>query len=685
MNTRVICTLVLFVSVIAVASAAGQPDWTLRAEIVGDPAGNSAFGSEAAVNDRWVVTIHDTTIPYLRVHDGATMEFLYQINADINLAYWQSLWQLEVDDNLLLVGAPQTTVNGIEAAGAVQLWDLVTGTYLGAITSPNPTAYGFFGFGLDLSSDLLIVGEPYGIGTFPGAGAAYIFDLPTRQLLHTLVPGDNSEHEDEFGWDVSIDGNRAIVGRPSGGQGGSAFLFDAFAGAELMKWDPIALEGPSGFYGERVELANGTALIYFSVWNGNGTETAVAEVYDAVDGSLDRVWQVRSWNDTPRDTWVGEAVLTDRYAFLGISPEEEGISFVEVYDLKTGLKVDRIDNPGGGRNSFGYGIAAHKNRVYVWSREELWEPGHLDMFQSRAIHLMGFGFNDKGLAGNGDRKYLGNLGAERIADTFGNLKSIYVTTDVLTFEWDANLSDPSDGDAAWAAIRDRITATVPLLLRDDTLIIYVATHGSFLDECCGKELLVDHKVDPFTGDIRSRDTNETIAMGSGHFIEDDDFRNFFDTPELAPVNKLFLTDMCFSGGLWGSTAFGDTGDLATLPKTALLAAAPEEEMGTIEDTTRLGYFTLGLIKTLEDLDRSRQPLTFSRILQRLRSINGFVRETYGNQNGDLEGILAGPYDFSDLYGILVPGDYNPVGFSTSDFIFNPDAGNGGLQTAEPRP
>ena len=138
-------------------------------------------------------------------------------------------------------------------AGAAYLFDTDTGTLLHTFLNPTPetnNAFGNndnFGFAVALSATTALIGAPNDSVNGFQNGVAYLYDLNTFDLLHTLViPTPFTSDTAEFlGSDVALSGNCALAGAPFRNKGpatsqkdlGAAFLYDAKTGAFLQEVD----------------------------------------------------------------------------------------------------------------------------------------------------------------------------------------------------------------------------------------------------------------------------------------------------------------------------------------------------------------------------------------------------------------------------------------------------------------
>jgi len=127
------------------------------------------------------------------------------------------------------------------------------------------------------------------------------------------------------------------------------------------------------------------------------------------------------------------------------------------------------------------------------------------------------------------------------------------------------------------------------------------------------------------------------------------------------TNKLFIIDCCYSGGFMGSTTNGDTGDLTTLLKAAVLAASSEWDFayaGWDDDANgyvhNLGRAVACVLDTLQGLDS----VTWFDLLSRTKL-----------EGRRFEGSNSRILDFEDNWGTDLPAVFSPADWSSSDFEF----------------
>lgn len=133
------------------------------------------------------------------------------------------------------------------------------------LTDPTPTSGGQFGFAVSIYGDRILVGAP-GDG---GTGSAFVFSLDGSPTV--VLNAADAENGDSFGRSVALGSGIAIVGAPAEGlSAGAVYIFDRNAngagGNSPDAWGQIkkltASDGSAGDeFGFSVSLSNDTALV----------------------------------------------------------------------------------------------------------------------------------------------------------------------------------------------------------------------------------------------------------------------------------------------------------------------------------------------------------------------------------------------------------------------------------------
>ncbi|VAW48564.1 hypothetical protein MNBD_GAMMA03-1306 [hydrothermal vent metagenome] len=200
---------------------------------------------------------------------------------------------VSIQNNRLIVGAQQAIVDNARKGSATIyeynattiMWD-----FSDQIVATDGKSSDYFGDVVGLSSNRIIIGAPLSDDNGSQSGSAYIFDLDgswqQSQKLVTLGAVD-----DNFGYAVSLDGNRALIGAPfdnneNGPSAGSAYIFDYINGQWSIPHKIISSDYFINF-GMSVSLSGNIAIIGANQIEFAGTGQAYIFEFD---GS--------SWNQT---------------------------------------------------------------------------------------------------------------------------------------------------------------------------------------------------------------------------------------------------------------------------------------------------------------------------------------------------------------------------------------------------
>jgi hypothetical protein len=146
--------------------------------------------------------------------------------------------------NTALVSAQNDDVGGLVNTGSAYLFDATTGALLHTFSNPTPATSETFGADIALSSTRVLIGTRADRTKAASAGAAYLFDLASFELLATIF-SPHPAASDFFGDGVALSEDYALVGSASDNtqatNGGAAYLFDAETGALVQElFDPTA-------------------------------------------------------------------------------------------------------------------------------------------------------------------------------------------------------------------------------------------------------------------------------------------------------------------------------------------------------------------------------------------------------------------------------------------------------------
>lgn len=162
-----------------------------------------------------------------------------------------------VSDDYVVVGAPMNPEVLGYVPGAAYVYSRETGQQLFKLQSPDGIDGDEFGFDVAVQGNLAVIGAPYG-GV--GYGAAYVYDLATGKMLLRLVPSDNVVGND-FGATVDLWGDKIAVGASGlNSIKGAVYVFDAMKGTQLDKISPTEIK-PSDSFGLSFSIYQNQLLI----------------------------------------------------------------------------------------------------------------------------------------------------------------------------------------------------------------------------------------------------------------------------------------------------------------------------------------------------------------------------------------------------------------------------------------
>jgi hypothetical protein len=176
--------------------------------------------------------------------------------------------------------------------GSAYLFNALTGQQVAKLVPTSVTRE--YGISVALNDDVVLVGSntDNSLGEF--TGAAYVFDINTHTQIRKIVPNDAlggiqpSMQGDNFGLNVALDGNNAIIGSllhsQQNGNAGAAYVFDVRTGMQLAELSPPPRQiSAPAFFGSDVDIRGNLAVIG-APYDQYGTGTAY--LYDWTTGKL---------------------------------------------------------------------------------------------------------------------------------------------------------------------------------------------------------------------------------------------------------------------------------------------------------------------------------------------------------------------------------------------------------------
>ena len=202
--------------------------------VASDVAVNDRFGECVAISGNravigsWGDDDHGVHSGSAYIFDITTGQELFKLTASDGAASDLFGYSVSISGNRAVIGARGDDNDNGTNSGSAYLFDVTTGQELFKMTASNATAFDEFGYSVSISGDRVIVGARIGVAG-GWSGSAYVFDVTTGQELSILTASDGAAG-DNFGCSVSISGDRAAIGAclddDNGQSSGSAYLFD---------------------------------------------------------------------------------------------------------------------------------------------------------------------------------------------------------------------------------------------------------------------------------------------------------------------------------------------------------------------------------------------------------------------------------------------------------------------------
>lgn len=133
---------------------------------------------------------------------------------------------ISIDNNIIAVGSSADDDSG-ENAGAVYLFDAVTGNLIRKILPATGVVDGEFGFSVAIRNNLIAIGSINDIVNGQVPGSVHLFDMNSGEEYAQLIPSDPDDNH-IFGRSIALSDDSIVVGTrldDSHGHTGSMFVF----------------------------------------------------------------------------------------------------------------------------------------------------------------------------------------------------------------------------------------------------------------------------------------------------------------------------------------------------------------------------------------------------------------------------------------------------------------------------
>jgi DNA-binding beta-propeller fold protein YncE len=287
-------------------------------------------------------------------------------------------WVVAISGDYAIVGATYES----DQSGKAYIYNVTTGVLVHTLDNPNPyggTYQDEFGYSVAISGDYTIVGA-YAEDDLGGtsSGKAYIFNVTSGLLVHTL---DNpnpfgTSTDDYFGRTVAISGDHAIVGAvredDGGDAAGKAYIFNVTSGLLVHTLDnPNAYSSPaSDLFGDSVAISGDYAIVSaFGEDDSDGTFSGKAYIFNVTSGLLVHTLDNPNAYSSPASDLFGDSVaISGDYAIVSAFGEDDSDGTFSgkayIFNVTSGLLVHTLDNPNpygtSSADRFGWGMEGNR-------------------------------------------------------------------------------------------------------------------------------------------------------------------------------------------------------------------------------------------------------------------------------------------------------------------------------------
>ncbi len=228
---------------------------------------------------------------------------------------------------------------------------------------------GYFGESVSIDGNRALIGAP---GT-TASGAVYVFDFNGSSWEKTalLIPSDG-EYNDNFGYSVSLFGDRALIGanqdNNSNFRSGSAYIFE-YDGSNWIQSQKITASDAAfnDQFGSSVSLSSRWAVIGAINKSDNGNDDGSAYVFEYENNIWFEVQKLTT--DDAGGAFLGGSIdILGNRMVVGAYDDSPGSAYVFDFNgISWSQSQKLIPNDGSSGDDFGYAVSLSIDRVLIGS------------------------------------------------------------------------------------------------------------------------------------------------------------------------------------------------------------------------------------------------------------------------------------------------------------------------------
>ncbi|MDP6980342.1 MAG: FG-GAP repeat protein [Myxococcota bacterium] len=271
-----------------------------------------------------------------------------------------------LDGDVAVVGADRVDDGGTADVGAAYIFRYSGTSWVEEqkILNPDPSFADYFGFGVAISGDVVVVGAYWDDDGDTDAGSVYVFRYngTTWQQEQKLIPS-NPGLGGSFGKSPSVSGNTILVGT----QTGEAHVF-RFNG---VQWVEEQVLTTTGTLSNAVAISGDVAVVGSPIDSENGFNAGAAHVFRYNGSSWVEETKLTPADAAAEDLFGDSVSVDDATIVVGARHEEEqgdnaGAAYVFHFDGQNWVEHDKLTaSDGGDHQWFGQSVAIDGHRVLV--------------------------------------------------------------------------------------------------------------------------------------------------------------------------------------------------------------------------------------------------------------------------------------------------------------------------------
>ncbi len=299
---------------------------------------------------------------------------------------------LSIDGNYAITGVKGEDDAGGLDSGKAYIFNVTTGALVHTLSNPNPygtSSNDVFGQAVGISGNYAIVGSAEDDSGGQNAGKAYIFNVTTGALVHTLNNPNayGTSSGDTFGGKLAIGNGYAAISANTesdagGGGSGKAYIFDVTTGALVHTLvNPNAYgTSTSDNFGQAIAMSGNYVIVgAFQEDDAGGTTSGKAYIFNVTTGALVHTLNNPNAYGTSDQDWFATSVaISGNYAIAGSLFEDDAggtqSGKAYIFNVTTGALLLTLDNPNAygtsASDQFGQQVSMSGNYAIVTASAE---------------------------------------------------------------------------------------------------------------------------------------------------------------------------------------------------------------------------------------------------------------------------------------------------------------------------